>query len=275
MASVTKRLSEIKQPRGGYLNLKDFEFKQLNDNKELKEENVHSTIVGLTVDYLTRFLLEKEKNSSKDIKYIKQKAFEYSILGYLIKCDIVDEAELADDNANEVDMISLFEKINGLDAESIVAACKATTYDVWYRNPFGALSSTSAKYINPDKDTIENIKIMVERSIEFWKKYGPVTINGFTFNNDAFSKTVTAADGDYLTKDTIWDFKVSRNKPTSKHTLQLLMYWIMGKHSKEQEFENITKLGIFNPRLNQVYLYDTTNLSESIVKEVEDKVICY
>lgn len=275
MASVTKRISEVSQPRGGYLNLKDFEFKQLNDNKELEEENVHSTIVGLTVDYLTRFLLEKEKKSNKDIKHIKQKAFEYSIRGYLIKCDIVDEAELADDMTNEVDIISLFEKINDLDDESIIAACKATTYDVWYRNPFGALSSTSAKDINPDKDTIENIRIMVERSINFWKLYGPVIVDGFTFKKDAFTKTVTAADGDYLTKNTMWDFKVSKSKPTSKHTLQLLMYWIMGKHSKAQEFENITKLGIFNPRLNQVYLYDTTNLTESIVKEVEDNVICY
>ena len=94
---------------------------------------------------------------------------------------------------------------------------------------------------------------MVERSIAFWKKYGPITKDGFTFEKNGYTKTVDSGDGDYLTEDTLWDFKVSKSKPTNKHTLQLLMYWIMGQHSGKPEFKNITKLGIFNPRLNTVY----------------------
>ena len=53
------------------------------------------------------------------------------------------------------------------------------------------------------------------------------------------------------------------------------MYWIMGKHSGKSIFNNITKLGIFNPRLNIVYLLDIKNISEDIIKAVEDNVICY
>ena len=53
------------------------------------------------------------------------------------------------------------------------------------------------------------------------------------------------------------------------------MYWIMGKHSKKKEFKDITKIGIFNPRLNTVYLYDLNKLSIDIIKDIEDNVICY
>lgn len=68
--------------------------------------------------------------------------------------------------------------------------------------------------------------------------------------------TVDKGDGDFLTDDTLWDFKVSRAKPTNKHTLQLLMYWIMGQHSGQYIFKDITKLGIYNPRFNAAYLIE-------------------
>lgn len=50
-------------------------------------------------------------------------------------------------------------------------------------------------------------------------------LKGFTFKG-GYSPIVTAGDGDYLTKDTLWDFKVSKKELNSKHTLQLLMYYI-------------------------------------------------
>ena len=71
------------------------------------------------------------------------------------------------------------------------------------------------------------------------------------------------------------DFKVTKSKPTNKHTLQLLMYWIMGQHSGKPEYKNLTKLGIFNPRLNTVYLLDMGNVSAKTIADVEKNVICY
>ena len=62
--------------------------------------------------------------------------------------------------------------------------------------------------MNPDYNTIENIRTMVERSIKFNEQYGPVTAQGFTFEPSGYSTTVLAGDGDYLTKDTLLDFKV-------------------------------------------------------------------
>ena len=135
--------------------------------------------------------------------------------------------------------------------------------------------SKTEEEINPSIETIENIRIMVKRSMTFWEKYGEITVSGFTFEPTGYTETVNSGDGDYLTKDTLWDFKVSKSNLTSKNTLQLLMYWIMGKHSGKPEFKNINKLGVFNPRLNIVYLLETSEISKEIIKKVEDDVICY
>lgn len=90
-----------------------------------------------------------------------------------------------------------------------------------------------------------------------------------------YTATVSSGDGDFLSEDTLWDFKVSKSKPTSQHTLQLLMYWIMGQHSGQDKFKNITRLGIFNPRLNTVYLLNMEDVSPEIIATVEKEVICY
>ena len=61
-----------------------------------------------------------------------------------------------------------------------------------------------------------------------------------------YTHTVNAGDGDFMTADTLWDFKVSKKKPTKDHTLQLIMYWRMGLHSIHPEYKNVRYLGIVN-----------------------------
>ena len=165
--------------------------------------------------------------------------------------------------------------IKAIDEKSITNACKLVTYDVWFRNPMGAIMAKGADDINPDAETIQNIKIMVQRSVKFWEDYGPIVKDGFTFEPNGYTETVNSGDGDYLTADTLWDFKVSKSKPTNKHTLQLLMYWIMGQHSGQKIYKSIQNLGIFNPRLNEVYLLNVNTISKEIITEVERDVICY
>ena len=58
MYSVTKRVSMVKQPYGGYLNKKQFDITTIDDGKVLNEaENIHASLIGLVVDYLTRFMM--------------------------------------------------------------------------------------------------------------------------------------------------------------------------------------------------------------------------
>ena len=259
MYSVTQRINAIKQPTGGYLNPCKLHVKKEDDGMTLHEqENIHPSIIGLAVDYLSRYLLTADA----------EKAFDISLKGMqiAIHLKIIDEKERK----------NLFEPLNpALDDLTIINACKICSFDVWYRNFRMARMAKPYTEINPDQETIENIRIMVKRAESFFKKYGPVLSDGFTFEHDGYSDLVTAGDGDYLTETTLWDFKVSKKKPTSKHTLQILMYWIMGQHSGKKEFENIKNIGIFNPRLNTVYQIAVTEIPASVITEIEEYVICY
>ena len=288
MSSVTTRITEIKQPYGGYIKPSSLEVIKLNDGHALNPaENIHGTTIGIVVDYMTRYMQTKNEKES----------FKISLAG-------ADRAErIGKIEGAFMAAVDLLIQISGLDDNSITCACKLVSYDIWLRNPLSAMmdyeqaKEDGEDWTNrnvPDPETIENIRIMVNRSLRFFEEYGPVTEDGFGFcppnatdetiskwkdvnkgNFGGYTTTVDSGDGDFLTKDTLWDFKVAKSKPTSKHTLQLLMYWIMGKHSGQECFKGITKLGIFNPRLNTVYLYDTANILEETIKIVEKEVICY
>ena len=259
MSSVTTRIKEIKQPDGGYLKISDFDITVLNDDNVLNEnENIHALVIGLVVDYMTRFMAGTEID----------KAFEISIWGAMVA-----EKYGRKDSLKELSLY--LKKVKGLDDKSIINACKAVTFDVWYRNSSVAMNAKTAKDIKPDKKTIENIRILVERSLSFLKKYGPVKVYGFTFENGGYTETVNSGEGDFLTEDTLWDFKVLKTEPKTNYTLQLIMYYIMGVHSRKEEFKNIKKIGIYNPRLNKVYQFEMHNLSNDIIKDIEENVICY
>ena len=73
----------------------------------------------------------------------------------------------------------------------------------------------------------------------------------------------------------MWDFKVSKDEPKPKYTLQLLVYYIMGIHSVHKEFKSIKKLGIYNPRMNKVYTIDIDSISTDVIEEVSTEVIGY
>ncbi|MCL2838075.1 MAG: hypothetical protein FWE04_03265 [Oscillospiraceae bacterium] len=59
MASVTRRIKAIKQPKGGYINPKLFQVTEIDESGlsvDLKSENIQASIIGTAVDYLTRVL---------------------------------------------------------------------------------------------------------------------------------------------------------------------------------------------------------------------------
>lgn len=253
MVSVTGRIKSIKQPRGGFIAPKEFSSTELIDEKQLYEnENIHPIIVGLTVDYMTRYMLGANK----------KEAFKISLKG----AEIVQESNLAE---------SLLTVIEGLDDESIINASKLTGFDVIVRAGTKMYKSESVASIYPDAETIKNIRTMVERSLNFFDEYGPITKDGFTFEYDGYTSLVNTGDGDFLTETTLWDFKVSKAEPKKEATLQLLMYYLMGIRSIHEEFKSITQIGIYNPRLNKVYLLSVSKISREVIEEVSSEVIGY
>lgn len=250
MPSVTHRIKNTEQPHGGYVPPRKFSKIQLNDGIELCEsENIHASLVGMAVDYLTRFMTGTPK----------EKAFDISMAG----AERINETKLAR---------SLLSNITGLDNLSIYNACRLVGFDVCFRA--GPSEYRPVTEINPNADTIFNVAVMVQRCLDFWEKYGPIVSDGFTFEG-AYTKTISSGDGDYLTQDTLWDFKVSKSPINTKQTLQLLVYYLMGRRSIHPEFQTIQQLGIYNPRLNLVRLYDIKNISKETIRDVESYVIGY
>lgn len=249
MSSVTQRVKAVKQPRGGYVNPKLFESVEFDDGYTLKEENISPILIGLTVEYMTSVILWTKPDD----------AFLPSFLGSLK----IKKPNIAEE---------LLSKIKGLDPISIRNACKLTGFDVCYRgNP---LLYKPVEDIEADEDTVENIIIMVKRSVNFFNEYGPVVLDGPKFPG-GYTDKVTDGDGDFVTKDTVWEFKVSKNEPSKNHTLQLLMCYLMGHRSTFPELKNVDSIGIFNPRLNKVYQLQVSKIDKEIVNTVEKDVIGY
>ena len=250
MVSVTQRIKQIKQPRGGYLPVKTFTVTTLDDGQGLNpEESIAASLVGTAVDYLSRYM---------DGTSVEE-AFEISLLGARVM-------------RMEAKAFGLLDDVKGLDDLSITKACQLAGFDSAFRA--GPLAYRPVEKIVPDQATIANIRTMVERSLSFFKTFGPVIADGFTMEG-AYTATITTGDGDFLTKDTLWDFKVTTSKPNKDHTLQLLIYYLMGRRSIHPEFQTIEKLGIFNPRQNTIYQLPISEISDEVIKEVETNVIGY
>lgn len=256
MYNVSALAREYKQPRGGFLPPKEMECIELfNDGIELHEnENLSTNIVGMVVDYMFRFM------TTNDVK----NAFSISLSG----ARLIKEEDKAK---------ALAKKIKGLDDESIKCACQLVGYDTIMRA--GGAGFRPVEEIVPDEDTIENIVTMVNRLLAFEDKYGPVICDKLTFLG-AYTEKVICGDADFMTEDTLWDIKVSKNPIKSQHTLQLLMYYLMGKRAPllcaEYDFDvKVKKIGIVNPKLNVVYLKKIEDIDEAIIKEIETKVIEY
>lgn len=257
MASVTQRVKQTKQPRGGYINPRSMEVIQREDEHpsplDHKVESVHASLMGMSVDYLTRLAGGTDPYD----------AFRISLKGaQLLGAQIFNDAET---------LVAQL-KAGHVDDFAIHAACKLAGYDVAFRA--GPMMYNPEANTTPDAITTEHIKAMVDRSLSFFAEYGPVTLDGFVFPG-GYTDLVDTGDGDFLTADTLWDFKVSVNGPTKDHTLQLLMYWLMGLRSGQAEFESIAHLGVFNPRLNRVYRLPLADVPAEVVAEVSSGVIGY
>ena len=251
MMTVSQRAKFVNQPRGGYIKRTEFNEISLGAGEEELDENsnIHPILIGLSVDYLMRFMLTKKL----------KEAFFVSLFG----ANEIKKEKLAE---------SLLKEITGLDDKSITNAIKLTGFDVVVR--YGKQGYVPINRIKPNEASIKNVRIMVNRTINFSNIYGPITSFGFDFTN-AYTRTVIAGDGDFLTDDTLWDLKVSKNYFNKNHSLQILMYWRMGLRSNYKIFKKIKYLGIYNPRKNMVYRYNLKNLSDDIINIVDKEVIGY
>ena len=267
--SVTQKIAVTKQPSGGYLPIKDFTAMEF-DGLELMEqslENYRGAVVGGTVDNLFRYMTND---------FDAEDAFKIAKLGI----EDLDRQETfySDlwDGSNRDELIQQYEsniKVleKKLSKKTIIAAIKLTELDTIGRAGAWTLKPNPEE---PNEVVINNVKKMVQSSLKFLKEFGPIVDSGITFHG-GYSNVVNQGDGDFITKDTLWDMKVIKSRPSAKHTLQLLMYFIMAKKSKQKKYKDLKYVGIWNPRLNKVYKFKVSDLDKSIIKEIEKDVIEY
>lgn len=147
MFSVTSRIKMVSQPYGGYLPAKKLKETKLKDGREIKDiPRIYSAVQGLAVDYLSRFMSGVPKET----------AFAVSLMG----ASAVGELPKA---------TALLDSVNGLDKRSVLSACRLVGYDVAKRR--GKMFFRPVDTIVPDDAVIENIIVMVGRSLAFFEKY--------------------------------------------------------------------------------------------------------
>lgn len=129
--SVTQRIKQVKQPRGGYIKPKELTVVSLGDGAAALNpvENVHASLMGLAVDYMTRFMTGAPATD----------AFAISLMG----AQIIGEMGLAQE---------LLAGIKGLDDESIVCDVKLSGFDVCFR--VGIMGYKPVQNINPDAERL-------------------------------------------------------------------------------------------------------------------------
>lgn len=240
------------QPKGGYLSPHKFNIELIYDGIKLSEnENVHPSIIGMAVDYYTRFL------DGVDVEL----AFKISLEG----------ARKIHQYGKAIELIKIIDR--EMTDEAITCACKLVGYDVCSRSSIDKY--VAIETINPNLDTINNIRIMIKRTLKFIDKYGPIVESGFTFEG-GYTDYVSCGDGDFISEDTLWDLKTTKHGLDSQGVLQLLIYYLLGKHSYNHElFDSLTKLGIFNARLNCIYTISINSIDDSVLTSVENKILRY
>ena len=250
--TVTQRVRAVYQPEGGYLPIKAFNIKNYQDNKILNpRENIRANYIGLAVDYLTRYKITKNI----------EEAFDISLLGAKI---LYQQYGRYKDYQN---CLRLLDRIKQGDTS---AAVQIVAYDEVYR-----AGVTNIPRLVPDKVTINNIEIMVQRGVDFLHHCSSIIKTGINLEG-SYTDIVVNGDIDYLTDNALIDFKVIRGDFTADHSLQILMYYLMGLRSfHSEDFQKVKWLALFNPRKNNVCFIHIKDISKSVIDEVSTRVIGY
>lgn len=251
MTSVTQRIKEIKQPRGGYINPKMFTALQLGgESLSTDSENISPQTIGLVIDYLVRYYYEGDIHSAFNIALrglASEEDSKWKVNAIILLNDVIDGPYDSD--------------------EVIRAACLLAPYDAIYRA--GIPASMIAQQA-PDQRTIQHIRKMLHRTISYFKQ-SIVRVN-LQFPG-VKAKFIHSGDGDLATIDTLYDLKVSKNGLTKDQTLQLVIYALLGQNCDDPFYQGIKTVGIYNPRLDVAYTLDLNEIDRDTINEIKSDVV--
>lgn len=283
MNAVTDIVKSISQPHGGYLPIKD--FKEVELGGDVLSCDIPPIIVGKTLDSILRLIVMTDKYS----------VFHNSITGYENRVSYfanqfsgVDSAELIGEQIKLEDgkfnVYNLIERIDSLiQSYDIYNLCIVVSlihqYDIWQYD-FGYISSRSSiassrpKYFK--KKDIWVLMDLYKRLVSWLcTMLSKGIVFDYRFYPDGYTDKVKYGVGDFICENTLFDLKCIKSKPTSYHTLQLLIYYVMGMHSNNRLYKNVRNIGIYSPILNKVWIMPVKNIPKELVHKVSSEVIGY
>lgn len=255
MSGVYDTVKRIKQPNKGYLSLAEFDRIQYYDSISLyKKTNLHYFIVGWAVEQLTDLIMGYNKDDIYGYHLFRSQKVSYN--RYPIWC-------YPKGVSNSIELESYIHKLvnsvsDNLSSFNIKIACELAGFTMFRLGN----EPKSVEDYHPDKQTIHNIRAMVNRSVAYLKKYNNLSCSVLL---KPYQSNLSGAC-DYMSNESLIDLKVLKKQPTSKHTLQLLTYFIM---SRLRGF-HIKKVALFNARSNTAYEKYTDDISPEILNEVSN-----
>lgn len=279
--TVTNKIKTIKN---NFFLISDFTTEKLitNDLNEIKnmynnsnDARKYSSSIGLIIDYLTRFYW------TNNIEY----SFDITIRGFK---DIVEKYKLKNKNYVKEKLESIkksFERNKEFNQHSIQASYQIVRFDAAYRAGYFNENWVNKNKIN-DLDLMPSYLVIntlnaLKRLIDFIGTLKQVKFY-LTFQNDkdknldldfGYSFFIKSGDGDFCDGDTLYDIKCSKNIPTENDTLQLIIYFILAKHSEQQIYDNLKFIALVNPILNTIWKYDVSKFNNQLYKELEKNLL--
>lgn len=225
------------------------------------QESISPSIMGLTVDYLTRLSLGQNK---EEVLFVSQYGCE--LLEGIIWRNLNFSTPSQISNLISAEKLTFFKQLinyydqnflqvdNSLSLKNALLVAKLSLYDAIGRALY---TNIHPQEITLDALTHDVIVQLVQRNLVILKKENNVvcTLN-FTpdHTHHPFKKKIKSGDGDFYDDDFVWDLKVSSKKPSNKDFIQVMVYFLLGLNSSLWEkFKKISNIGIINPRLNKVY----------------------
>lgn len=215
----------------------------------LEDENISYTSTGTLIDFLTRMIVLNDNNAlGISLRGLAEMANKQQKAGYLYKAamfkTLTKDTEI--DELND-DVFNL-----GLD----ICAWEQAIRGGHYVSP----------QAYPNETTIIHYKIMLKRAKAYLEKIGNIIRTGYV---SATKNGLISGDGDYLSPDTLIDFKVSKFTTMQPNWVrQLFLYRVLLRDELVSP-DQIKKLMIYNPRRDEGFLLDLTQINPNILDFVK------
>lgn len=267
---IKGRASMVYQPTNGFIKLANFKQATLNsDSYNFQLEALDLNAFDIAVNCLAKIELRKLEP-------------EYSITDIVVHA--LSNATLIDQTDAVNNLIAHIHP--GLDDNSVANIIRLIKYINYADRYIKFVNGTDEIELAmqhqleqiltnkiPDS-TIANVKTMVKRVLRLFDTYKPFVASDINLYNNS-ARIIHHGKCEYLSKDTIWSITNGHTRSSQKLTLELLIEYLMGMHSKKEQFKSVKYLGIYNYQSDTVYRLEISQIDSDIIDEVKTSIIGY